>query len=436
MGMTRLVRATFIAFAFVLISSTLPSAHAENRKPLTAASLNTLLPWITSVSIDKPSSDKLLDAIARSAARATGRKPSETLAPQSSTFDRKVAWLATFLKSVAPDTEKRSLLLRQALQAALAGLHDDGTGLFPPHKYMLPPEKEGYDKGGVGLLVDPTVDARGKFVIFETLDGFPGAEVGLKSGDRLISVDGRTLTGLSYREAADLVRGSLGTRVKLEVERPGAASPQTFDVERVWLNPNPKNISFKVLPGDIGYVRVKYLGERLDVELGRILETFKQKGVKKVVLDLRNNEGLLVGTQDVGGFFLGKGVEITKLVTRHGTEVQRTHGDKSAEAPVTVLVNRYTSGAGVLLASVLQGRGGARLVGESTVWRDQPTESKELTDGSTITVTTGYYVIGKGQKLRSTGDSLKLDVTVPQDPLKPLGGDDDAQLQKAVELSR
>lgn len=432
--MSRLVRATLAALLLVLTVSALPSAHAENREPLSATSLDTLLPWIASVSIDKLTADSLFEAVVGDVAKGLGCKPGAlptwrgTLAQRVATFD---AWLT----KTVPNASKRSVLLRHAIQASLAAVREDGTGLFPPNKYMQPPEVEGYDKGGVGLLVDRKVDAQGKFVVFETLDGFPGAEIGLKSGDRLVSVNGHALAGLSYREMADLVRGPLGTRVKLVVERPGAAAPQTFEVERVWLNPNPKNISFKIMPGDIGYVRVKYLGERLNVELDRVLDTFKEKGVKKIVLDLRNNEGLLVGTQDVGAVFLGDNVEITKLVTRQGTEVRRTQGRKSIDVPLVVLVNRYTSGAGVLLAGALQARANALLVGEPTVWLDQPTESKELSDGSTVTVATGYYVIGNGQKLHSTKDTLKLDASIKQNPLEPLGGSDDAQLKKAVELS-
>lgn len=426
---------TLVALALVLTVSTLPSAHAETRKPLSATSLDTLLPWIASVSIDNLDAEKLLDAIARNAAAAAGRSPAEALPPRGTSLVGQVRELAGFLEKMAPDAQKRGQLLRRAIQESLAQVREDGTGLFPPNKYLQPPEVEGYDKGGVGLLVDHKVDGQGRFVIFETLDGFPGAEIGLKSGDCLVSVNGHALAGLSYREMADLVRGPLGTRVKLVVERPDAAAPQTFEVERVWLNPNPKNISYKILPGDIGYVRVKYLGQRLNVELDRVLDTFKERGVKKIVLDLRNNEGLLVGTQDAGAVFLGDNVEITKLVTRQGTEVRRTQGRKNVDLPLVVLVNRYTSGAGVLLAGALQARAKALLVGEPTVWHDQPTVSKELSDGSTVTVATGYYVIGNGQKLHATNDSLRLDATVEQNPLEPLGGPGDAQLKKAVELS-
>lgn len=433
MRISRFVRATLVALALVFTVSTLPSAHAQSRTPLRATSLNPLLPWIASTSIDKFTADALFESVVTDVAKGLGRKP-ETLPTWRGTFAQRVVAFDAWLTKTVPQASKRSLLLHHALEMVLAHLREDSTGLFPPHKYMLPPEVEGYDKGGVGLLVDRKVDEQGKFVIFETLDGFPGAEIGLKSGDRLVSVDGRALAGLSYREMADLVRGPLGTRVRLVVERPGATTPQTFEVERVWLNPNPKNISYKLLPGDIGYIRVKYLGERLNVELDRVLDTFKKKGVKKIVLDLRNNEGLLVGTQDVGAVFLGNNVEITKLVTRRGAEVRRTQGRKTSEIPLIVLVNRYTSGAGVLLAGALQTRAKALLVGEPTVWRDQPTASRELSDGSIVTVTTGYYVIGNGQKLHATNDSLKIDASVKQNPLEPLGGTDDVQLKKAIEL--
>lgn len=430
-------RLVFLILAVLALAavSLAPSTPAEARSPMRAAALHELLPWIAAQSIAPVSADALLASVEKAVAREARLNVASLPRPTGSFADR-VAAFEAWLREAVPDAATRGRLLRQGLRQTLAALHEDGTQLYPPNKYMLPPEVEGYDKGGVGLLVDPIPDAQGRFIIFETLEGFPGATLGLKGGDRLVAVGDRTVVGLSYREMADLVRGHLGTRVKLSVAHPGASNVETYEVERVWLNPNPKNISHKILDGGIGYVRVKYLGERLNVELSRVLDEFREKGVRKMVLDLRNNEGILAGTQDVGGIFLGPNVAITKLVSRSGAQVQRTHGAKGGEAPFVVLVNRYTSGAGVLLAAALQHQGHARLVGEPTVWRDQPIRSRELTDGSTVTVANGYYVLDSGRRLRSHQDSLKLDTKIDQPPLAPLGGTDDLQLRNAVDLCR
>lgn len=426
-----------IAALLTLLAQARPTL-AETRTPLRATALTQLLPWIASSSVVHVSTDRLLANIEKAAAKIVGAKTPSAGAPPALTgpLSSRVAAFERWLTRAVPDAAAQGLVLRQALARALTKERSDGTELFAPNHYMLPAEQEGYDKGGVGLLVDPRPDPQGRFIVFELLDGFPGASVGLKRGDRLVAVGERSVIGLSYRELADLVRGPLGTRVKLTVDRPGEHTPVVYEVERVWLNPNPKNISHKVLPNGVGYVRVKYLGERMDLELSRVIDAFDKDGVKKIILDLRNNEGLLVGTQDVGGVFLGPRVEITRLVTRKGSEVRRTHGTQLTKAPVVVLVNRYTSGAGVLLAAALRQNVNARLVGEGTIWRDQPTVSKELSDGSTVTVASGYYILADGQVLRNRLDSLKLDAAVTQNPLEPFGTDSDAQLSKAVELSR
>lgn len=430
--------AMFVLAAAALHCPSPARAETSSRRPLQVADLKELLPWISARSIGHASADVLLRNIELASLHGLEKQGVrvQKMAAHSGDYARDVIAFEQWLEKAVPDAAARGLVLRAATQTALAQLREDGTQLHLPHKYLLPPEVEGYDKGGVGLLVDRQPDPQGRFIVFETLDGFPGSTVGLRSGDRLVKVGECSLIGLSYREMADLVRGNLGTRVKLLVERPGTTAPLSFEVERVWLNPNPKNISHKLMSDHIGYVRVKYLGERMDFELARVLDEFKRSGVKKIVLDLRNNEGLMAGCQDVGAVFLGGNAEITRLVSGGSSDVRRTHGTRSSDQPLIVLVNRYTSGAAILLAGALRDHGRARIVGEPTVWCDQPQESKELPDGSTVTVATGYYVLPGGKTLRNREHSLEPEVVIEQDPLRPLGGGDDAQLQRAVQLAR
>ena len=101
-----------------------------------------------------------------------------------------------------------------------------------------------------------------------------------------------------------------------------------------------------------------------------------------------------------------------------------------------VLVNRYSSGAAILVAGALRDAGRAQLVGEPTLWRDQPRESRRLPDGSTLSVSTGYYTLPKGQVLRKRTQSLVPDAAVAQEPLTPLGTDHDEQLKRAIDMSR
>ena len=191
------------------------------------------------------------------------------------------------------------------------------------------------------------------------------------------------------------------------------------------------------MPDGVGYVRIKYLGERLNLELDRVLDGFRQQHVRSVVLDLRNNEGALAGTVDALACFVPRGTPLATLVTRDGKQpIVTSSAGNPVVWPVVVLVNRYSCGASVLLAGALRDAGRAQVVGEATMWRDQPRESKRLADGCTVSVATGYYTLPKGQVLRKRTQSLVPETVVPQEPLTPLGSDKDEQLKRAVDMSR
>lgn len=427
--------ATTLLLSAGLFAATISAAAAT--KPLKSADVVPVVQWVSTESIQQVTPGTLLKRMVKYL-KEQARAATSPALPGDPNLDGPA--LARWLDQVTPKATpaQRGAMLRDALRNALSAMKEDGTQLHLPNQYMVPPDQEGYDKGGVGILVDPESDAQGRWVIFETLDGFPGQSMGLKPGDRILKVAGKSVVGQSYRQLADLVRGNLGTKVTLTVERPGVDGVREFEIERVWLNPNPKNISQRLLADGLGYIRIKYLGERMDVELKKALNQWKGKDVKAIVLDLRNNEGLLSGSLDLSAMFLPRGTTFTSLVSRDKkSEIRITpHEDQVVDLPLVVLVNRYTSPAGILMAGALRDAGRARLVGESTVWRDQPQESKELPDGSVVTVTTGYYVLPKGEVLRSRRPSLAPEVTVQMDPLSALGGDDDPQFQRAVEMAR
>ena len=435
--MRRSVFFSVLVTVVLLVSLVGPSDAGEvNTRYLHASDVKTLLPWISQNAIGRPSTALLLHRMLSATVIALKQRhvrpaPLPHL-PGGSPHD--ILVFIHWLNRREASPVGRSLVLRQALRQMLTSLHEDGTRFYMPDTYMEPPEVEGYDKGGVGILVSDTPDSHGHFIIFETLDGFPCSDAGIRPGDRLVSVNGRSVVGMSYRQLADRVRGNLGTRVTLGILRRGTPAPLHFTLERVWLNPNPKNISWKVLDKHVGYIRIKFMGDRLNLEMMQAFAYFKREGVRQVILDLRNNEGLLTSSEGLGAVFLGDNREITRLVSNTGVAVERTHGLQATNLPTIVLVNRYTCPSGILLAGALRDYHAARVLGEATIWRDQPRVARTLPDGSTVRVTTGYYLLPGGEVLRTRSRSLRPDILVPQNPLDPLGTNSDRQLQKAVLL--
>jgi C-terminal peptidase prc len=422
----------------LLTSGTVAQARPA-AAPLRAEDITSTVDWICKASLSNLSPDKLLAAI-NAAVRAqlisTHRDLSSTKADPKSELDELMR-LASQSLPAAEAAQRRSLLLRNALQAALLSTREEGTRLQLASQYIAPPEDEQHDRSGVGILVDPKPDRHGHFVVFEVLDGFPASKSGIRPGDQIVKVSGHPVAGASYHEVGEMILGRVGTHVVLTVQKPDRAAPQSIDIPRVWLNPNPKNVSSRLLDGDVGYIRFKYLGQRMDIELTQILRELQRKSqLKGLILDLRNNEGVLEGTLDVAGCFAPKGTKVTSLVSKTRAEDFRTTREPLAKVPLVLLVNRYTDGPGVLLAGALRDTCNAQIVGEPTVWRSQPTESHVLRDGSVASVCTGYYSLPAGQALRALRPAVEPGVRVEQSPLLPLGSDQDQQLRKALGLFR
>lgn len=434
---SRKVGRSVLGLGLALVASGVPAWAAP--EPLQPDDLCRTLDWVARESLSNLSADKLLGT-ANAALRAQLSRWRQEPGSEKPDPKAELEKLYNHLSLKLPGKEgavRRGQLLRNALQAALMGAREDGTQLQLASQYIAPPEDELHDRSGIGIMVDHEPDRQGHFVIFEVLDGFPASKAGIRPGDRIVEVGGHRVVGASYHQVGDLILGRVGTQVHLNLLRPKQAAPQHLAVSRVWLNPNPKNVSSRLIDPKVGYIRFKYLGQRMDVELKQILGSLQSKtSPEALILDLRNNEGVLEGTIDVAACFAPKGSKVTSLMSKTRQEDFRTTREPLSKVPLVVLVNRYTDGPGVLLAGALRDLCKARLVGEPTIWHSQPTLSQTLRDGSVASVCTGYYTLPQGQVLRARRPAVVPEVRVDQDPLLPLLGEHDEQFNAALQLAR
>ncbi|MBI3927758.1 MAG: PDZ domain-containing protein [Armatimonadetes bacterium] len=330
--------------------------------------------------------------------------------------------------------QERDSVIRAGIQAMIESLDDPGSSFFGPGLYQKSLEELGYSLGGVGFHVDEEPDAEGRFLVIEMLEGFPAEKLGIRSGDRLVGVGGRSTRGLSFKELASLVRGPVGTRVDITIQR-GGQPPRSYTVVREWLNPNPKGYQARMLAGGVGYIKLKYLGLRSHLDVRQLVDGLIAQGAKSLVLDLRNCPGDLEGSAGLADLFLGAGVPVYELVSGEGREPVVTETAEQYRLPLAILVNRYTEDAGAVVAGALRDHGRAVLIGQPT----EPAEMEafkrlahELPDGSVATITVSYVVLPLGKSLWK--DGLRPDLPVPaRDPAaEATGGPEDAALQRAL----
>ena len=323
------------------------------------------------------------------------------------------------------------------IQEMLATLGDPFTRLLKPEQYRNLQVNTSGELTGVGLQI--ALDSQtGELIVISPLEGSPAEVAGIQAGDRVVKIDGHPTTEFTLDEAANKMRGAIGSSVVLTILKESNDKPQDITIIRDQIEINPvyaelKSDSENTRP--IGYIRLNQFNANATTEISQAVESFEQKGAIGYILDLRNNPGGL----------LQAGVEIARLWLDEGTIVytvnrQRVLGSFSAEgpaitnAPLVVLTNQGTASASEILAGALQDNGRAMLVGEKTFGKGLIQSLFDLSDGSGLAVTVAKYETPSHKDINKQG--IIPDIVVKQDPILPnqITTEADKQYQAAVEL--
>ncbi|MDY7004804.1 MAG: S41 family peptidase [Cyanobacteriota bacterium] len=323
-----------------------------------------------------------------------------------------------------------------AIQEMLASLDDPFTRLLKPEQYNNLQVNTSGELTGVGLQI--ALDSQtGELIVISPLEGSPAEAAGIQPRDRVVKIDGQPTSGFTLDEAANRMRGPVGSSVVLTILTENNDQPQEIKLIRDTIEINPVYAELKSGPetGKIGYVRLSQFNANAAAEVSQAVESFEQQGVIGYVLDLRNNPGGL----------LQAGIEIARLWLDDGTIVytvnrQRFLGSFYAEglaitdSPLVVLTNQGTASASEILAGALQDNGRALLVGERTFGKGLIQSLFDLSDGSGLAVTVAKYETPNHTDINKQG--IMPDIVVEQDPILPnqITTEADEQYQAAVEL--
>jgi carboxyl-terminal processing protease len=329
-------------------------------------------------------------------AQATGRDESPYAA---------VAQLGRVLVEVENDYVEpvdRAKLVNGAIKGMVSEL-DPHSSYMPAEDFgLFQSETEG-KFGGVGIEVDARGDA---LTVIAPIEGSPAEKAGVKSGDRILAVDGRDATSESLDKVVRSMRGDPGTHVKLTVLHKGASQPVTFDLVREVIH--VPSVASRLLAGDVAYVRIKQFQEKTHDELLAAASKMRAQArgpIAGVVLDMRSNPGGLVDeAAEVADEFLSGGVIYT---TRHRgqivDEVKARKGGAFASEPVVVLVNEWTASASELVAGALQDQKRATIVGLPTFGKGSVQAIIALPGGAGMRLTIARYYTPDGHAVQADG---------------------------------
>ncbi len=338
---------------------------------------------------------------------------------------RNLRLFSLVLERVRQDyVDGENLTYQDLVYSALKGLLNS----LDPHSEFLEPSRYGDFKddtegayGGVGLTIRVSGDYLTVVTAFE--DG-PAWRAGIRSGDQLIRIAGRSAVRMSDSEAVRLLRGAPGTEVQVRVRRPGTEEETDYVLKREIIKiETVRDLNgrreFPLGEDKIGYVRVLQFGEPTTGELERALDKLLDQGMQGLVLDLRDNPGgLLDQAVKVCSLFLPPRTLVVSTEGRDPSERREFRvpaRGKHHEFPLVVLINQGSASASEIVAGCLQDLKRAVLVGEQSFGKGSVQSVIELQDGAAMRLTTAKYYTPSHKVIHERGITPDIEVTLTRE---------------------
>lgn len=261
--------------------------------------------------------------------------------------------------------------------------------------------------GGIGS----TIQQDSNYVIFsEPYESSPAYSAGIQPGDKIISIEGKSMKGASVSDVSNLLKGQPGTKVKITIQPYG--SNKTISKEIVREEIKFPNISYSgMIDNQIGYVKLDQFTENAANDVKTAFTQLKNNGMKKFVLDLRDNGGgLLNEAIDIVNLFIDKGNIIVTTKGKNPKQTQTFATSKTAldnQIPIVVLVNRNSASASEIVSGSLQDFDRAVLIGERTFGKGLVQNILPLSYNTRVKVTVSKYYIPSGRCIQGIDYSDK-----------------------------
>ena len=282
---------------------------------------------------------------------------------------------------------------------------DPHSNFYDPKAFAQMREDQHGKYYGVGMSIQPQ---NGKIVVIAPFEGTPSYKAGIRPGDVILRVDGKSTENLDSAAVATLLKGPRGTHVIVTMGREGAAKPLTFDLVRDEIPRYSVDLAFMIKPG-IGYIHITQFIETTSAEVQTALDKFGP-GLQGLLIDLRGNPGgLLNEAVGVSDKFLKNGdIVVSQRGRAFPDQVYRVSHGSDAKYPVVVLVNRNTASAAEIVSGALQDHDRALIVGETTFGKGLVQTVFPISDDTGLALTTFHYYTPSGRLIQRNYDNVSL----------------------------
>lgn len=291
--------------------------------------------------------------------------------------------------------------------------------------------------GGVGMELGQKNNV---LTVIAPIKDTPAFKAGIKTGDRIVKIDGKSTAGMAVDIAVNSIRGQVGTKITLTVM---GADNQPRDITLTRATINVPTVEWKMINNNgkyIAYMQVYEFNQNVDSQFRQATDEILKSNAEGLIVDLRNNPGgLLDSAINLAGYFVDKGQLVVSERFGNGTQNDFTANGNSSlqKLPTVLLVNGGSASASEILAGALHDDRRIRLVGEQTFGKGSVQELDNLGDGSSLKVTIAKWYTPGGINISLKGIEPDIEVKLTDDQKKTIVFGDtttDPQLQKALDV--
>lgn len=324
-------------------------------------------------------------------------------------------------------------LIEGAVKGYVDALGDPYTTYYTKKEMKTIMEETNGNFVGIGVYMTKDLE-KNAILIIKPIENSPAEKAGILPGDLITKVDDVEYTGDKLEEASNKIRGEEGTKVKLEIYRNGET--KTFELTRTKVVVS--HVTTKVLNNDIGYIAISDFEGECASEFETKYKQLEKQGIKKLIIDIRNNGGGIVDEAlKIANMLVDK--DSTLLITKDKSdkeEITKATEKPIINMPTVVLVNGYSASASEILAGALKDNGKATLVGTKTYGKGIIQELHQLSDGSGLKITVSEYYTPNHNAIHKIGITPDVEIDLSEDVKQQttIQEKDDNQLQKAIEI--
>src|SRR5699024_3822253 len=319
-------------------------------------------------------------------------------------------------------------------KGVVQSLEDPYSQYLTEKEYKSLSEETSGSFGGIGVIVTPGDD--NLITVVSPIEDTPGERAGIRSGDKIIKVDGEEYSAEEMDEAVEVMKGEPNTDVSLTIMRRDNNVNEMIDMDITREKIRLETVKSNIIDDNIGYIKLTSFDELTYDDFKKALEELENSNVEGLLIDLRNNPGgLLDSTADIANELLDKG-DIVYTEDKNGKREYLKSDESHTELPLVVLVNEGSASASEILAGAIQDHNRGEIIGTTTFGKGVVQRIKPLSDGSAIKLTISEYFTPNGTSIHGIGVKPDIEVELNED-VEVIGVEnlnEDNQLKEAMDV--